>query len=162
MRPEAPDTAVLHLSDMHFNEPEVFEPVYGSEEVYREHASRMLDELAEGIDVAWFSGDCGDEQDWADLEEYMDRFEDSVTIPGNSDDHDEMDYHEHDDEDVSGQEELLANTATDELDIEDGPTYRILHSHDPRHVGVPSGDMDGRELYLDSDDQRLGNSRRGG
>lgn len=151
MRIEDPDTTVLHFSDMHFNEPEVFEPVYGSEEAYREHASAMLDELAEGIDTGWFSGDCGDEQDWDELRGYMDRFDDAVMVPGNSDDHGDMTFYEHDDDGIEP-EDLLENTRTDQLDIEDGPTYDILRSHVPQHVGVRPGVDPDRAQYLEPEE----------
>lgn len=156
-RPDEPDLTVLHFSDMHFEDEDVYGVNWEGLEQYREAAYDTLERLGADADQAWFSGDAGTTEDREELEEFLERFSDSATLPGNSDE--ELEYYEHDE--IDDPEDLLENTRSETLDIDDGPTYNILRSHDPRHVGVPPGNMEDRQRYLDPDDDRLGDARCG-
>lgn len=150
MLPDDPDTVVLHVSDMHFEDEDVFGANYESLESYREEAYDRLEDLAAGAGTAWFSGDCGTPEDWRELEGFLeDAFEEYVTIPGNSDTGEE--FVEHDE--VDDLDELLSNVGRSELAVGDR-TYDVMHSHVPQHVGIRKGSSDDRDRYMEDENER--------
>ncbi|MDY6777521.1 MAG: hypothetical protein SVU32_02555, partial [Candidatus Nanohaloarchaea archaeon] len=85
MFPDNPDAALIHFSDMHFEDEDVFGEQYDSLDSYREHAYDQLEELADDVEYAWFSGDIGTEEDRKELEDFLEGFKDTVVVPGISD-----------------------------------------------------------------------------
>lgn len=144
---------VLHVADTHFEDEDVYGTNYDSLEEYKEHAYSMLEDLSEDVDVKWFSGDCGTEEDWDELDSWAEQFDAYESIIGNSDTLDQ-EYHEHDE--VEDPERLLENTATSQLQVSEDITYEILHSHDPRHVGIRPGNKPDRDEYMDEDENDRG------
>lgn len=142
----AEGTTVLHVSDMHFEDETVFGDNYDTEQEYREHAHDMLEELSEDADIGWFSGDCGTGQDREELDAFMDRFDDSVMIGGNSDEG--LEFYEPEDGSDEPDRAVFDNMAVDGLDIPGGPTYTVLRSHIPQQAGVRPGNDPERSQYL--------------
>ncbi|MCJ7429250.1 MAG: hypothetical protein MUP66_02555 [Candidatus Nanohaloarchaeota archaeon QJJ-5] len=148
-------TTVIHVSDMHFNEEDVYSSNYDSLAAYKEHAYDQLDRLSDDVDIAMFSGDCGDQQDWDELDAWMDQFDDHYSIIGNSDTI--GDYREADDVDDPAM--LADNAQTQTLEVTEDISYEILHSHNPRHVGIAPGNDPDRHAYIDDADNDRGQAR---
>ena len=150
---------VLHFSDIHFEDPDVYSDNWGDLEGYREEVYHRIDKLLDGrvegvddsgVDYALFNGDCGTEEDWNELQKYLEdsALEDWVMVPGNSD---QQDYVEYDAaEDLSKVEQNTRN-----FDIQVGDTgYEILLSHMPQNIGVEKGNSESRTAYMDEDNDR--------
>lgn len=152
----APET-VLHFSDIHFEDPDVYEDNWGVLDEYSDQVFDRLERLlngrvedVSGIDYALFNGDCGTSGDWEEMQRYLgdSDLRDWVMVPGNSDQQDYVDY-----QDVEDLSEVEQNTRRFSLNAS-GVEYEMLLSHMPQNIGVDRGNSDSRRSYLQESNSR--------